>query len=95
MRICVNQETSHSPPSALPEPRKCRGLLHPRRDPQFVDVLDELKVHAPRGLAHPIGVAGDRRERRAAQEHHLDVVREAAAPRSTSRPRRRTTQFAT
>lgn len=36
-----------------------RNLLHPLRDLAFVDIVDGLKLHPPRGFAH-----GQRRHRR-------------------------------
>src|SRR4051794_36812527 len=65
---------------ARAEARYGGGLLHPRRELGFVEVVHRLELHAPRVLAHPDG-RGRRhgRERRATAERQLDVAREAAA----------------
>ena len=57
-----------------------RDLFHPRRDLAFVDVVHGFELHAPRRLAHPHRRHRRHRlERRAVDEHELDVAGEAAA----------------
>src|SRR5712672_110356 len=63
--------------------RQSRGLLHPVRHLRLVELVAFVDVDITRVLALA-GAGRDRPQRRAAEEGHLDVVREGVEPQEST-----------